>query len=255
MTAPAPAGGDDRSAGAKGGPSSRPEPRPGRLLASLPAVYREADLGPGHGDLQTLLSAFEGVLLGATGSAGPHGHEQRIAALPSLLSQDPLPGGFDAATRDAFVPWLAARWVAFTPFAHFEPERLRRIVSGIVPLYARRGTPAYLTSLLQLCFEDEIGDLELREHLSGGLILGESQIGIGTRLGSARSFSFRLQVRLRAPAEGWTAPALAAVTKRLHAVIDFAKPAHTTCDLVVLAPLAGGGPGPPTSGHPTSMSD
>lgn len=228
---------------------SRTGPKLDRLLASLPAVYREVDLGPGSGDLRTLLGAFERVLIGAPGTARPEGYEQCVAALPSLLSPEHSPGGFDAETRDAFVPWLAARWVAFTPFAHFKADRLRRIVAGIVPLYSRRGTPAYLIELLRLCFDDEITDIELREHLSGGLILGESQIGISTRLGSARAFSFGVQVRLRASAEGWSAHASAMAT-RLHAVIDFAKPAHTTCDLVIHAHPASGVRG----GHDTSSA-
>lgn len=227
---------------------SKPAPQLDRLLSSLPAVYREADLGPGHGDLQTLLAAFERVLIGAPGTARPEGYEQCVAALPSLLSPEHTAGGFDAETRDAFVPWLAARWVAFAPFAHFEADQLRRIVAGIVPLYARRGTPAYLIELLRLCFDHELTDIELREHLSGGLILGESEIGISTRLGIARAFSFGVQVRLRARAEGWSAHALAAMAKRLHSVIDFAKPAHTTCDLVIHAHPNSG----VRSGHDTS---
>lgn len=224
-----------------------PEPVANRLLASLPAVYREADRGVGEGDLQTLLGAFERVLIGTHGATRPEGYEQCVAALPSLLSPEHAAGGFDAETRDAFVPWLAARWVAFTPFAHFDAYRLRRIVAGIVPLYARRGTPAYLVELLRLCF-DEITDIDLREHLSGGLVVGEAVIGVSTWLGSARAFSFGVQVRLRAGT--WSAHALAALAARLRAVVDFAKPAHTTCDLIIHARPGDGVRG----GHDASIS-
>ena len=201
-----------------------------RLLASLPAVYREADRGAGHGDLQALLAAFEAVLLGTTDSAAPEGYEQRIAALPSLLSPTREAGAFAEATRDAFLPWIAARWVAFTPFAHFEPARLRRIVAGIVPLYARRGTPAYLIALLHLCF-DEVAHVGLREHLSGGLRVGEGQVGRTTQLGSARPFSFGVEVQLHP--RGATEHRMSALETAIRAVIDFAKPAHTDYELLV----------------------
>ncbi len=221
-----------------------------RLLASLPAIYAERDRAEG-GTLRELLRAFEAVLFGAAGVGTPTGYEQRIAALPSLIAPDRGGEGdeaaaratYDATTRDAFVPWLAASWVAFTPFAHFEPARLRRIVSGIVPLYARRGTPAYLTSLLQLCF-DEIATVTIREDLSGGLVVGRARLGRSTQLGAARPFVFEVVIGLRGAAED--RPAL---RRAIRAVVDFAKPAHTCCDLFI-DPAAGGS----TTGAPIDSS-
>lgn len=256
-----------------------------RLVAHLPAVFLEADGSGGGDELQSLLAAFEEVLLGLPDTPSAEGFEQLIAALPDLIgprgasgsaglpylpAQDgegsafqeltafTLPGDtdpeveeaprtdsahpahaavvppFDTATRDAFMPWLAARWVSFAPFAHFEPARLRRIVAGIVPLYARRGTPAYLKALLRLCFE-EIADIDLQEHLSGGLRVGQARIGTTTQLGAVRPFTFGLGITLRPRAEGWHEAALAPLGASLRAVIDFAKPAHTCCELHLAA--------------------
>ena len=206
-----------------------------RLLAELPAIYAEADRGPGRGELRRLLAAFEAVLLGTPGSASPRGYEQCIDALPSLLARDALPGGFDDAARDAFAPWLASQWVAFAPFAHFEPARLRRIAAGIVPLYGRRGTASCLVGLLQLCF-DELAQVSLREHLTGGFVVGSTALGGDTPLGATRAFAFAVDVRLHPRPHGWSEPALARLRDALQAVIDFAKPAHTVCELTVTLP-------------------
>jgi phage tail-like protein len=206
-----------------------------RLLDALPAVYAETDRGAGRGELRRLLAAFEAVLLGTPGAASPRGYEECIDALPSLLALDAQPGGFDAAMRDAFAPWLASQWVAFTPFAQVDPARLRRIVAGIVPMYGRRGTAAYLVQLLRLCF-DELADVRLREHLSGGFVVGTTALGDGTPLGAARAFAFAVEVRLHPRAHGWGEAALARLRASLNAVIDFAKPAHTACELSVVLP-------------------
>ncbi|HEV8691401.1 MAG TPA: hypothetical protein VGQ91_13960 [Ideonella sp.] len=209
-----------------------------RLLATLPAVYREADRGPGRGELRQLLAAFEALLLGPLDAPRPEGFEQSIAALPSLLSPRHGPGGFDTATRAAFLPWLASQWVAFTPFAHVEPQRLARIVAGIVPMYGRRGTGSYLLALLRLCFE-ELADVTLHEQLGGGVRVGSAEIGRTTLLGEHRPFTFGLTLWLQEREEGWSPHALAALEHAVRAVVDFAKPAHTSCELRLNLP---GGP-------------
>ncbi|MFT3721500.1 hypothetical protein [Pseudorhodoferax sp.] len=217
--------------------STAAPPVAGRLLAGLPAVYRAADADQGRGELQRLLAAFERVLLGAPGAPVAQGFEQRIDALASLWGGAAPDCGFDPATRDAFAPWIAAHWVAFAPFAHFDAARLRRIAAGIVPLYARRGTPGYLVALLHLCF-DELDHVALQEDLGGGLRVGQARLGRTTQLGRARPFVFGLALRLRARPQGWPAGELQALREALQAVIDFAKPAHTSCELT-LDPPAG----------------
>ncbi|WP_326533835.1 hypothetical protein [Pseudorhodoferax sp.] len=216
---------------------SAPRPVAGRLLASLPAVYRAADAHAeqGRGELQRLLAAFERVLLGEPGAPVAQGFEPRIDALPSLWGGAPPDGGFEAATRDAFAPWIAAHWVAFAPFAHFDAVRLRRIAAGIVPLYARRGTPGYLVALLRLCF-DELDQIALQEDLGGGLRVGRALLGRSTQLGRARPFVFGLALTLHPRPHGWPAAELQPLREALQAVIDFATPAHTSCELTLAPP-------------------
>src|SRR5690242_19281542 len=122
----------------------------GRMLDSLPAIYRNNDMG---GHLQRLLGVFEEVLFVSDDPAAP-GIEQQIDAVPSFFSPSGIVPGYGAAeqgaeknkirrTPDRFLPWLAT-WVAFTPHALFPPEQLRTIISGITPLYSKRGTRDYL---------------------------------------------------------------------------------------------------------------
>lgn len=212
-----------------------------RLLDALPAVWRTPD-GPlggeaGSADLQSLLSAFETLLLGPSGAAHPVGYEQRIAALPALLAPQAAADGqageptYGDTTRAAFLPWLAARWVAFAPWDRIEPHRLARVVAGIVPLYGRRGTRGHLIALLQLCF-DEIAELRVHEHDGGGLRVGQARLGSTSVLGGSRAFWFRVELVLAAPAA-----ARQALEPQIRAVIDFAKPAHVAYALDI-APRA-----------------
>ncbi|TAL25223.1 MAG: hypothetical protein EPO01_04120 [Aquabacterium sp.] len=208
-----------------------------RLLDALPAVYRTPD-GPlggeaGSAELQALLAAFETLLLGPPGAAHPVGYEQRIAALPALLAPQPAADGpaYDDAVRAAFLPWLAARWVAFAPWDRIAPHRLARVVAGIVPLYGRRGTRGHLVALLQLCF-DEITEVRVHEHDGGGLRVGQARLGSTSVLGGSRAFWFRVELVLSAPAAAWQA-----LEPQVRAVIDFAKPAHVAYSLEI-APRA-----------------
>jgi phage tail-like protein len=161
------------------------------------------------------------------------GLEQRLDEIPALFSpmgapQDELRIG---RTPDRFLHWLAT-WLSFTPHALFPPESLRRIVGGIVPLYGRRGTRDYLVRLLELCFGDELARIQVDDRPSVGFTIGQSVLGIDTRLAVSRPFFFKIVVEgLEAPAEPMGANAAEALQHRLCAVIDFAKPAHTTYEL------------------------
>jgi hypothetical protein len=210
-----------------------------RLLAQLPAIYAQADRASsgGSGDLQRLLAAFETVLFGPL--AGPHapGFEQRIALLPALLApgDGQATAPIEPGVRAAFAHWLAARWVGFTPHAHFDAPTLERIVAGIVPMYGRRGTAGFLVGLLHLAF-DEIAHVHVHEHAGGGLRLGEAIVGESTRLTQPLDFCFGVRVALHPRPAGREATAQAphaALVARVRAVIDFAKPAHTRYELQV----------------------
>ena len=206
-----------------------------RLLDLLPAIYRSDDAGD---DLPALLGVFEALLFDGDDDGeddgGLHGIARRIDAMPHLFA----PLGMDdpdgpERTPDRFVPWLAT-WLAFTPAPLFEPARLRRIVAGIVPLHGRRGTRAYLDTLLRLCF-DEIAEVRIDERQRAGLRLGESRLGVDSLLAHDRPFRFSVEIALRPGTFATAAPRGSAAATRferqVRATIDFAKPAHTAYEL------------------------
>lgn len=197
-----------------------------RLVDNLPAIYR------GSEPVRGLLAAFEELLFTGHRDAKVEltGIENALRALPSLFAPLGLDAGNDASppTPARFLPWIAS-WLAFTPHGLFEPEQLRRIVAGIVPLYGCRGTRAYMKQLLELCFDD-VAQVRVDERDLTGLCLGRSRIGIDTLLAEERPFWFSVDVRVGSSARA------AQLEPRLRAVIDFAKPAHTVYDLRVHLP-------------------
>lgn len=208
-----------------------------RLLGALPALYGAAD-AHGH-SLRRLLAVFERLLFDAEGEPALVGAEQLVAALPALFSPAEAPA--------PFVQWMAA-WLGFAPRTHFDDAALRRILPALVELYGRRGTAACLIELLRLCF-DELADVEVDDRPPTGFVIGRARVAIDTRLG--RSSPFRFTVRATAAAGHTTSPAL---ERRLRAVIDFAKPAHTRYDFswaaAVAAPAQPRSPSPAPTRHP-----
>ena len=217
-----------------------------RLLDHLPAIYRE---GGEQADLARLLRAFEELLF--TGWQAPGdgfgGIERELQDLPALfaplgLGDLPDDEARSARTPDRFLPWLAT-WLAFAPHALVSRERLRHVVAGIVPLYGRRGTRAYLETLLPLCF-DEIASVRIDEGEMTGLRLGASTLGVDSVLAEERPFWFSVDIIPAAPLRRGPA-ASARFEQRLRAIIDFAKPAHTAYELKLRLDHAeaAGGPG------------
>jgi phage tail-like protein len=203
-----------------------------RMFASLPAVFRNRD---STGDLARLLRVLEAFFF--TGSGGDEdfftgeggdrdelrGLEEYLAEIPALFSPTDTP--------ERFLHWLAA-WLSFTPHSLFSPEPPRRIVAGIVPLYGLRGTKGYLVRLLELCFGDEIGAIHVDDRPKVGFTVGESKVGLDTRLAVSRPFFFKVSIgRHDAPARPVSANEAEALQRRVRAVIDFAKPAHTIYEL------------------------
>lgn len=196
-----------------------------RMFASLPAVFRGRDE---TGDLARLLGILEVFFF--TGGAIDHitrpGLEQYVDDIPALFSptgttEDPSQVW---RTPDRFMHWLAS-WLSFTPHSLFSPEQLRRIVAGIVPMYGFRGTRDYLIRLLELCFGNDVSKILVDDRPRVGFTIGESMLGLDTRLAVSRPFCFTVVVEVD---EGSAAHESAALQQRLRAVIDFAKPAHTT---------------------------
>jgi phage tail-like protein len=190
-----------------------------RMFAGLPAVFRNQDK---TGDLARLLGVLEAFFfVGRTeGGSEPHGLERYLEEIPALFS--PID------TRREFLQWLAA-WLSFTPHALFQPEPLRRIIGGIVPLYGLRGTRDYLVRLLELCFGDEVARIHVDDRPAVGFTIGQSTLAVDTRLAVSRPFCFKVIVE--AQTESVTSHEAEALQHRLRAVIDFAKPAHTIYEL------------------------
>jgi phage tail-like protein len=210
------------------------------MLDSLPAIYRNNDEG---GHLQRLLGAFEEVLFYNDDPATP-GIEQQIDAIPSFFSPSGITPGYgiaeqSVATRapDRFLAWLAT-WVAFTPHALFPPEQLRTIISGIAPLYSKRGTRDYLEQLLKLCFP-EIREVEIDDNPVPGFVIGEAKVGEDTLFGDERPFWFRVDIGAYQRGTVSEAPAGQHTfdehefEQRVRTIVDFAKPAHTDYELHV----------------------
>ncbi|SEL12221.1 phage tail protein [Nitrosovibrio tenuis] len=207
----------------------------GRMLDSLPAIYRNTDT---TGHLQRLLGVFEEVLFHNDEPATP-GIEQQIEAIPSFFSPLGHALGHDLTAQDdykrapdRFLPWLAT-WVAFTPHALFSPEQLRVIISGIVPLYSKRGTRDYLETLLKLCFP-EIREVEIDDNPIPGFVIGQAKIGEDTLFGDERPFWFRVNVDVqRQNLDSSTTESEHEFQQQVRTIIDFAKPAHTDYELRV----------------------
>lgn len=216
----------------------------GRMLDSLPAIYRNNDMG---GHLQRLLGVFEEVLFASDDPATP-GIEQQIDAIPSFFSPLGIMPGYGIAEQstaqneirrapDRFLPWLAT-WVAFTPHALFPPEQLRTIISGITPLYSKRGTRDYLEQLLKLCFP-EINEVEIDDNPVPGFVIGEAKVGEDTFFGDERPFWFQVNMYVLRPDIGSSGMEREhefsehEFEQRVRAIIDFAKPAHTDYEVHV----------------------
>jgi len=205
-----------------------------RMLASLPAVFLQRDES---GDLARLLGAFGEMFFDGDGDrhgnwrSGLPGIERSVRAIPALFAPAPDAAPGDMRTPDAFVHWLAG-WLGFTPNALFATDELRRIITGIVPLYGLRGSREYLQQLLPLCFGLAPNSVQVDDRPRVGLTIGSARIGSGTRLTEGRAFWFRVVIGLGDDATArLSQDALDDFERRLRIVIDFAKPAHTAYEL------------------------
>jgi phage tail-like protein len=202
------------------------------MFASLPSVFRNRDE---TGDLARLLGALERVFFtgGTMDGRALLGFEQYLDEIPTLFSPSGMQqeGSQVRRTPDRFLHWLAA-WLSFTPHALFSPDALRRIVGGIIPLYGLRGTKDYLIRLLELCFGDELAQIHVDDRPSVGFTVGESTLGVDTRLAVSRPFCFKVAIETHeSTAEPMASREAEALLRQIRSVIDFAKPAHTTCEL------------------------
>jgi phage tail-like protein len=221
--------------------STETSAKPKRLLAYLPAIYREryeqeSEATPTN-YLASFLRAFEHLLFGETVERtgeqdevllqrlvwdNPEaGLEEKIVELPSLL--DPL------LTSEDFLPWLAS-WAALDFHPAISMARKRRLLSEIVPLYRIRGTRLYMERILSLCVDATV--LVSDTEVSGFVVGSLSVVGSSTYIGGAPPHFFL--VRLAAPKLSQADSEIQLDIARK--VIDLAKPAHTLYELLLVSP-------------------
>jgi phage tail-like protein len=199
----------------------------GRLMNHLPSIYRQSKA------LESLLMLFEDFLFGGHDPAsetdpGPDrilhaaGIEEKVDAIATLF--DPR------SSPDEFLPWLS-QWVALSDYGGLSTTQRRRLIQGIVPLYALRGTKPYLERLLQLFTPDKTR-IHIDDTPPGGFAVGKARVGIDTLLAPERPHWFKVRVALPGAedAEG-NHVRRTAMRQYLYRVIDLAKPVHTVFEL------------------------
>jgi phage tail-like protein len=191
-------------------PGSRP-----RLLDYLPAIYQRSD------ECGRFLAAFEGTLFGK-GSAewADDGLPATTTGLEPLI--DGIPALFDPElTLPEFLPWLA-QWASVTPHEGIPESRRRQLIAKLIPLYAIRGTKAYVEKTLWLYLG--VKAVVEEEDLPGMRVGVQSTVGQDSRLG-ADPFQFHVFLDLLAgPLDRSELPGLLELA---HHVVNLAKPAHT----------------------------
>jgi phage tail-like protein len=210
-----------------------------RLISKLPEIYRdpsfaeEIRLGRPEGRqdfLRLFLGAVERVLLGPSSGTMP-ALEERILGLYHLLIPDETPADF--------LDWLSD-WVGLSRRLDISAEATRNLVAVAVPLYARRGTPDYICTMLRLALGV---DATIREIDKPAMQLEyRSVIGRDTWIGGGPPHSFL--VTISAPTYDTAKDVQAATgevvrTKvqdlldRVKTVIDLARPAHTSYEVTI----------------------
>jgi phage tail-like protein len=207
-------------------------------LTYLPALFQE--VGPdGTSGLGRFLLAFEEVLTGLGGAARPGLEEILDGTLKKTGQQTwapdpetgvqryftPGPGDVpdDRRAPKEFLEWLAD-WVALTLQPGWGDDEKRRLLARIVPLYAKRGTPAGLLDFLATYTGMGVEVLECREPFQVG---GKTAAVGGTfPLGEVPAHYFTFRVVLAGD------PNLLALKKQIALkIVEQEKPAHTWYDL------------------------
>jgi len=206
-------------------------------LPYLPAVMRQSPF------LGRFLLAFEAVLTGLDEEAIPEDPTlapyRDLAGLERLLSTIErffVPGGVERffddhpaaapsiKTDPEFLPWLA-QWVATSLRDDWSEQTKRNFIANIVPVYRERGTRAGIEKVLRLSGDDaQVVDFH------DGLHEDDERAQFGVAAKPAHFFGVIITVNERDPAE------LARRARRVRAIVDREKPAHTYYGLRILYP-------------------
>lgn len=186
-----------------------------RLLDYLPAIYQRSE------ECGRFLAAFEGTLFGA-GSA--EWAEDGLAATTKGLEPliDGIPALFDAElTLPEFLPWLS-QWASVTAHEGIPEARRRQLIAKMIPLYAIRGTKAYVEEALWLYLGVKaVVEEEDLPGMSAGI---QATLGYDARLGAD---PFRFHVFLDFLSGPFIRSELPGLLELAHQVVNLAKPAHT----------------------------
>ncbi len=189
-------------------------------LQYLPAVLQQGDF------LGKFLLAFEAVLSGVgqpellpEGQRTLLGLEQILDSFPELVDPQKEPTQEGAE----FLPWLS-QWVATSLRDDWSTETKRKFISQIVSLYRKRGTRKGLEEVLALSgdkvrvvdFNDGAGDTKEKQAFPGEK--------------PPHFFGIILTVHQR------DAVLLARTARRVRAIADREKPAHTVYALLIEYP-------------------
>jgi len=182
----------------------------GRYLDHLPAIYQEDEL------MGRFLMLFESFLAPI---------EQQIEQLALYL--DPR------LTPPEFLPWLAS-WIDLVLDEAWPEDRRRQLLGAATDLYRKRGTCRGLQEYLEIYTG---GNATIVEHRAHNLRLGpEARLGSGVALGT-RNMPHTFSVSLRLPPIGTPGGGEerdrqeAARQRKILAIIEAEKPAHTAYDL------------------------
>lgn len=198
-------------------------------LQYLPAVLQQGDF------LGRFLLAFEEILSGGvdlskldTQGLSPEEtalleQEKQLLGLEQIL--DRIHTFFDPAKApDDFLPWLA-QWVATSLHEDWTVETKRRFISRIVPLYQMRGTRAGIQAVLDLSEEAaQVVDF------SDGLDEALEKAAFTDKPKPPHLFGVVVTVTEPDPDE------LVRKVRRVRAIIEREKPAHTAYALRVFYP-------------------
>ena len=181
--------------------------RRARSLKYLPAIYHDDDL------MGRFLMLFESFW-------DPIGRQI-----------DGLPFYFDARTTPpGFLPWLAS-WIDLALDERWPEDRRRQLLYAAVPLYRRRGTRQGLEEYLEIYTGSKPKIIEHRAH---NFRLGpQARLGPGIALGTVNvPHTFTVILRLPRLSSGMTEPDRSHTEqerrRRIEAIIDAEKPAHTS---------------------------
>jgi phage tail-like protein len=182
----------------------------GRYVQYLPAIYEDDDL---MGRFLMLFESFWAPI------------EGQIDSLPFYL--DPR------TTPSEFLPWLAS-WLDLVLDERWPEQKRRQLIRSAASLYRKRGTRQGLLEYLQIYTGQRA---EIVEHRAHNLRLGaEARLGPAIALGTANvPHSFTVTLRLPpAPSSGGKKERdqqELARRRRIEAIIQAEKPAHTAYDL------------------------